>query len=117
MPIKIDEEKCTGCAICVDVCPVEAITVDQVAHIDTETCIECGACVDECPNDALSMVEEKSGLGSVQSPPAHSNPQVGFGRGGMGMGRGQAGESTTHDDHVHLLAPLEGRVGLVVLRG
>ena len=58
MSIKVNEEKCTGCATCVDVCPVEAITVNEVAHIDVEECIDCEACVDECPEDALSVEEE-----------------------------------------------------------
>lgn len=63
MAVKIDESKCTGCGICTDVCPVNAITVDQVAEIDAETCTDCGLCVAECPNEALSM----EGIGTVQS--------------------------------------------------
>ncbi len=27
----------------------------MVVKIDDEECIECGVCVDECPNDAISM--------------------------------------------------------------
>ena len=47
MAIKVDVEKCTGCAACVEVCAVESITVQETAHIDIETCIECPACVAE----------------------------------------------------------------------
>ena len=43
--------------MCAEVCPVEAITIDQVARVDTETCIDCGSCLVECPNDAISMEE------------------------------------------------------------
>ena len=57
MVVTVDESKCTGCGICSEVCPVEAITVDCVAKIDAATCIDCGSCVDECPNDAISMEE------------------------------------------------------------
>jgi len=57
MSYKVDESKCTGCEACAEVCPVEAISVDQVARIDEETCIECGACADECPVEAISMIE------------------------------------------------------------
>lgn len=57
MAVKVDESKCTGCGICVDVCSVEAIVIDQVAKVDAETCIDCGACMDECPNDAIIMPE------------------------------------------------------------
>ena len=48
--VEIDKEKCTGCGQCVDVCPVEAITMnDGKASIDEETCVECGACNTICP--------------------------------------------------------------------
>ena len=35
----IDERRCTGCGACVEVCPVEAITlVGGKAHVDEEIC-------------------------------------------------------------------------------
>ncbi|GEA15895.1 MAG: hypothetical protein PWR22_2066 [Moorella sp. (in: firmicutes)] len=55
MAARVDEDKCTGCGSCVEVCPVEAITVEEVATINADECLECGACVDECPNNALSL--------------------------------------------------------------
>ncbi|ADG82109.1 4Fe-4S binding protein [Thermincola potens] len=51
----VDEEKCTGCASCVEVCPVGAISVNSVAHVDTNTCVDCGTCVDECPHGVISI--------------------------------------------------------------
>jgi NAD-dependent dihydropyrimidine dehydrogenase PreA subunit len=57
--IYIDGEKCTGCGVCEDVCPVEAIRVsDDVARIDQDRCNECQACVEACPNEAILMVIE-----------------------------------------------------------
>jgi len=65
--IYIDDEKCAGCGVCEDVCPVEAIRVsDGVARIDQDRCNECEpfgyaqdmACVEACPNEAILVVIE-----------------------------------------------------------
>jgi ferredoxin len=55
MAIKVDKEKCTGCGDCVDVCPVEAISVEKGKVVINEECVECGACVSTCKNEALSL--------------------------------------------------------------
>lgn len=59
MPAKIDKEKCVGCAACVDVCPVEVISMqdDGKAVVDEAACIDCGACVPECPSEAIKIEE------------------------------------------------------------
>ena len=59
MTVKVDISKCDACGSCVEVCPVEAITIldDHHAVIDPEECIECLACIDECPNEAISEEE------------------------------------------------------------
>ena len=55
MPAIVDEDTCIGCGACVDVCSVDAISMNEKAKIDTDTCTECGACVDECPVEAISL--------------------------------------------------------------
>ena len=55
MAAKVDKKACVACGACVDVCPVDAITMDDVAVIDADTCIDCGTCVDECPSDAIEL--------------------------------------------------------------
>jgi len=55
MAAKVIKEKCDSCGTCVDACPVDAITMTDVAVINEETCIDCGTCVDECPNKAIEL--------------------------------------------------------------
>jgi len=55
MAVQVDIEKCTACGACVDVCPTDAITVEDHAVVNEDECTECGACVPECPTEALSL--------------------------------------------------------------
>ncbi len=53
----VDVARCTGCGLCVDLCPTEAIIlVRGKARVDEEACTGCGACVDGCPEDAIQPV-------------------------------------------------------------
>ena len=50
-------ERCTGCGMCVDVCPHEVFSVhDKRATIlDKDRCMECGACANNCAFGALKV--------------------------------------------------------------
>jgi NADH-quinone oxidoreductase subunit F len=50
-------EACTGCTLCVKVCPTKAARGERKkAHvIDPETCIKCGLCRDACRFDAIAV--------------------------------------------------------------
>lgn len=58
--IKIDEEKCDGCGICIPACPEGALRiVDGKAKLVKENfCDGLGACLGNCPQGALT-IEEK----------------------------------------------------------
>ncbi len=55
----VDEKRCSGCGRCVDVCPAEAITIqDNTATINQNLCAECEACAAACPEGAILTVTE-----------------------------------------------------------
>lgn len=64
----LNSEVCTGCGVCVEACPEEAIllslvgavkrgAVDYAApvDIDAQKCVYCGVCVVMCPFNALTL--------------------------------------------------------------
>ena len=57
----VNQDLCVSCGICVDECPVEAITQDQSskAIINDDKCIRCGKCHDVCPQDAVRHDSER----------------------------------------------------------
>ena len=57
---KVDEDLCSGCAVCEDRCPMDAIeVVDDVPVIDEDRCIGCALCVTGCDTDAMEMVRRE----------------------------------------------------------
>ena len=53
----IDEEACSGCRICNNLCPYNAIEYDEekaVSRIITALCKGCGTCVAACPANAIT---------------------------------------------------------------
>jgi heterodisulfide reductase subunit A len=55
-----DEEKCTGCGLCVKICPYSAITLEKIegkiiAKGIKGVCKGCGTCVAQCPLNAIDQ--------------------------------------------------------------
>lgn len=55
MAVKINKEKCTGCGACVDICPVQAIKIENKKAVVSEECVDCGACLPQCSVEAISQ--------------------------------------------------------------
>lgn len=60
--VKILEEACKGCALCLDVCPRNALGLSDhlnrrghrfAVQIDLEACTGCALCYIQCPSSAI----------------------------------------------------------------
>ena len=60
--LKLDEEKCMGCGMCLSVCPHAVLKPanGRVEIRDRDACMECGACSQNCPVKAVSV---RAGVG------------------------------------------------------
>ena len=79
---KVDEEKCTHCGKCAEVCAYNAIAaMKKKVLVFPELCHGCGACSYLCPEDAISEIDKEVGVveigysGSIQF--AHGKLNVG----------------------------------------
>jgi heterodisulfide reductase subunit A len=60
----VDEDLCSGCQICVSVCPYGAISFDEkdkVSRVNEALCKGCGTCGAACPSGAMSTSHFTSG--------------------------------------------------------
>jgi len=56
----VNSEKCTGCGLCVKICPVDCIEMVENAGkksvaVDASRCLGCGVCIRSCRKGALKM--------------------------------------------------------------
>ncbi len=55
----IDPQRCIGCTLCIQACPVDAIVgaSKQMHVVLTEWCTGCNLCILPCPVDCISMID------------------------------------------------------------
>jgi len=106
----ISEERCTGCDICVKVCPTNVFDADEgggiptiARQVDCQTCFMCEA---YCPADALYVAPE-----STHSVPVDERQLAEAGRLGeyrVILGWGPGRRNNSEQDTAHLLRTLRG---------
>jgi len=73
---EINEELCSGCRVCIAVCPYDAISFNEekeISQVEEMLCKGCGACVAACPSSAstqkgfkdIQIVHEIEGIMSI----------------------------------------------------
>jgi len=79
--IFIDEDKCTGCGDCLEVCPEEGAVVlqEEKAIINRELCTSCAACMPACSERAIYEVEAAPVV-AEQAQPAQVTGQTALSR-------------------------------------
>ncbi len=55
----IDQNKCTLCGTCVDICPMKVFESkeDKIETPKEDECIGCRACEVQCPKNAIEIKE------------------------------------------------------------
>ena len=62
--VRIDEQICIGCTLCIQACPVDAI-LGAAKHMHTvisEECTGCNLCIPHCPVDCIYIEPVKHGI-------------------------------------------------------
>src|SRR5512137_1068620 len=71
--IRIDEVKCTGCALCLPNCPEGAIQmIDGKARLVSDSfCDGLGACLGHCPEGAITIEPREAGAFDEEAVKTH----------------------------------------------
>ena len=83
---EVDEEKCTSCGKCAQVCQYNAILILGKPLIFPELCHSCGACMLACPENAITEIPKK--IGTTESGTTPNN--IHFHRGLLDIGQPMA---------------------------
>lgn len=76
--IVVRADLCTGCGVCLEVCPTGALyLVEGKAAVDRALCRECRACLEVCPTGAITLATQEEFVKEETRVPAiRPQPEV-----------------------------------------
>ena len=68
--VVVDEQRCIGCTLCIQACPVDAIVgAAKMMHTVIESeCTGCNLCLPPCPVDCIDIVDIETDILHWRSP-------------------------------------------------
>ncbi len=65
--IEIDRQRCKGCSVCIDNCPLKCIRLStavngkgyRYAELANDDCIGCASCATVCPDSVITVYRVK----------------------------------------------------------
>jgi pyruvate formate lyase activating enzyme len=111
--ILYQNERCTGCWLCLDVCPEDALSKGeyrgrQVAVLDRSKCTVCGACVEVCYPGALKLAGSKTTVGDLVADVERDRPFFESSGGGVTLSGGEPARQFTFSYHFLLACQTQG---------
>lgn len=72
---RIDEDRCIGCTLCIQACPVDAIVgAAKLMHtVIAAECTGCALCLPPCPVDCIDLVPVAAGVAGWRWPAPQGN--------------------------------------------
>ncbi len=84
-----DSERCVGCGTCIDLCPENAISLDNPFHVDRDRCTLCFKCLEQCPAQALTRVGREMTVDEIISKIVPYKPFFDTSGGGVTLSGGE----------------------------
>jgi uncharacterized protein (DUF362 family)/NAD-dependent dihydropyrimidine dehydrogenase PreA subunit len=53
--LKVRPDLCTRCEVCIQHCPAQALSLQEIPRLDEKKCIACYCCYELCPSQAMEL--------------------------------------------------------------
>ncbi len=63
-----NENYCKRCILCVEVCPVQVLSLERDEILEKEGCIRCYQCERYCPDIAIEVMDQPSPAEKTTAP-------------------------------------------------